>query len=213
VSRRLTSRGRRRREELLEYAASRFAANGYHPTSVTDITEGLGVGKGVFYWYFESKEALFVQILLDSQRDLRRCQRQAIADEPDPLRRIEQGIRATMTWLDDNRSLFGLLELARTEETFAPVIRQGEEQAIADTLPHVKAAIAAGFLRKEDPLVIAQAILGVTQQLARVMVLELGRSAPEIADAAVAFCLGGVAAPSETRRGSAGGTGRSATAS
>jgi hypothetical protein len=45
------------------------------------------------------------------------------------------------------------------------------------------------------------------------MVLELGRSAPEIADAAVAFCLGGVAAPSETRRGSAGGTGRSATAS
>ena len=195
MSRRLTSRGRRRRQELLDYAAGRFAAQGYHPTSVTDITEGLGVAKGVFYWYFESKEELFVQILLEAQRDLRRAQRQALADEPDPLRRIEQGIRVTMGWLDDNRGLFGLLELARTEERFAPVIRQGEEQAIADTLPHVKAAIAAGLLRREDPVVIAHAILGVTEQLARALVLEQGKSASEVADAAVAFCLEGVLSP------------------
>jgi AcrR family transcriptional regulator len=199
----------------MEFAAARFAAQGYHPTSVTDITDGLGVGKGVFYWYFESKEALFVQILVEAQRDLRRSQRQALADEPDPLRRIEQGIRATMQWLDDNRDLFGLLELARTEEHFAPVIRQGEEQAIADTLPHVKAAIAAGFVRREDPVVIAQAILGVIQQLAKAMVLEEGRPASEIAEAAVAFCLGGVLAPpaAENRRGAGRERGRAATAS
>ncbi len=178
----------------------RFAAQGYHPTSVTDITEGLGVAKGVFYWYFESKEALFLQILLEAQRDLRRCQRQALADEPDPVRRIEQGIRATMEWLDDNRSLFGLLEQARTEERFAPVIRQGEEQAIADTLPHVKAAIAAGLLRREDPVVIAHAILGVMQQLARALVLDQGKPAHEAADAAVSFCLEGVLSPTALTR-------------
>jgi AcrR family transcriptional regulator len=197
---RLTSRGRRRRQELLDYAAERFATHGYHPTSVTDITEGLGVGKGVFYWYFESKEALFVQILLEAQRDLRRSQRLALEDEPDPLRRIEKGIRTTMTWLDDNRGLFTLLEQARTEERFAPVIRQGEEQAVADTLPHVKAAIAAGFLRKEDPVLIAHAILGVTQQLARAIVLDQGRPAEEVADAAVVFCLEGVASPAALRQ-------------
>jgi hypothetical protein len=50
----------------------------------------------------------------------------------------------------------------------------------------------------------------VTQQLARVMVLEEGRPAADIADAAVAFCLGGVVAPNERRRGISG---RSATAS
>jgi AcrR family transcriptional regulator len=197
---RLTSRGRRRRQELLDYAAERFATQGYHPTSVTDITEGLGVGKGVFYWYFESKEALFIQILLEAQRDLRRSQRLALEDEPDPLRRIEKGIRTTMRWLDDNRGLFSLLEQARTEERFAPVIRQGEEQAVADTLPHVKAAIAAGFLRKEDPVLIAHAILGVTQQLARAIVLDQGRPAEEVADAAVVFCLEGVASPAALRQ-------------
>jgi hypothetical protein len=104
-----------------------------------------------------------------------------------------------MFWLDDNRTLFGLLEQARTEEHFAPIIRQGEEQAVADTLPHVKAAIAAGFLRREDPIVIAHAILGVVQQLARALVLDQGKPASEAAESAVAFCLEGVLSPATLR--------------
>ena len=200
MARRLTARGQRRRQELLEYAARLFASQGYHPTSVTDVVDGLGVGKGVFYWYFESKEELFRQILVDAQRDLRRAQRQAIADEPDPVRRIDAGIRASVTWLDANRHLFVLLEFARTEERFAGLIRQGEEQAVADALPHVKAGIAAGLIRREDPLVLAHAILGVTDHLARVLVLEQDRSAEDAATAAVSFCLEGILAPAAARR-------------
>jgi AcrR family transcriptional regulator len=200
MARRLTARGQRRREELLDYAARKFASHGYHPTSVTDIVDGMGVGKGVFYWYFASKEELFRQILADAQRDLRRTQRQAISDEPDPVRRIEAGIRASVAWLDDNRHLFVLLEFARTEEPFAPLIRQGEEQAVADALPHVKAGIAAGMIRKEDPLVLAHGILGITDRLARVLVLEQGRPAEEAGTAAVAFCLEGILSPSARHR-------------
>ena len=200
MARRLTARGQRRRQELIEFAARLFASQGYHPTSVTDVVDGLGVGKGVFYWYFESKEELFRQILVDAQRDLRRAQRQAIEDEPDPVRRIEAGIRASVTWLDANRHLFTLLEFARTEETFAPLIRLGEEQAVADALPHVKAGIDAGLIRRDDPLVLAHAILGVTERLARALVLEQGRPAEDAAAAAVAFCLEGILSPTAARR-------------
>ncbi len=199
MARRLTARGQRRRQELLDHAARLFASQGYHPTSVTDVVDGLGVGKGVFYWYFASKEELFRQILADAQRDLRRTQRQAISDEPDPVRRIEAGIRASVAWLDANRHLFVLLEFARTEERFAPLVRQGEEQAVADTLPHVKAGVAAGMIRREDPLVLAHGILGVSDRLARVLVLEQGRSADEVGDAAVAFCLEGILSPAAAR--------------
>ena len=90
--RRLTPRGRERRRQLLEYAAKRFAESGYHPTSVADIVGGLGVGKGVFYWYFDSKEQLFLELLREAQTDLRRTQRDAIVDAPDPVRRLELGI-------------------------------------------------------------------------------------------------------------------------
>src|SRR5579863_8202681 len=195
MARRLTARGQRRRLELLDYSARRFASQGYHSTTVTDIVDGLGVGKGVFYWYFSSKEELFRQILTDAQRDLRRAQRQAVADEPDPVRRIEAGIGASVAWLDDNRHLFVLLEFARTEERFAPLIRIGEEQAVADALPHVKAGIAAGMIRRDDPLVLAHAILGVTDRMARVLVLEQDRPAEEAGAAAVAFCLEGILSP------------------
>jgi len=100
MNRRLTQRGRERRAQLMTYATARFAENGYHPTSVAEIVQGLGVGKGVFYWYFASKEELFLEILRDAQRQLRRRQEAAIADEPDPVRRIELGIRASIAWFN-----------------------------------------------------------------------------------------------------------------
>ena len=40
-----------------------FAQAGFHATSVDDIVKQTGVSKGTFYWYFETKEQVFVQIL------------------------------------------------------------------------------------------------------------------------------------------------------
>ncbi len=94
--RRLTQRGKDRRDQLMAFATTRFADQGYHPTSVSEIVAGLGVGKGVFYWYFDSKEQLFLEILRDAQTDLRRRQQQAIGDEDDPIGRIELGLRASL---------------------------------------------------------------------------------------------------------------------
>jgi len=124
----LTPRGQERREQLIVCAARLFAERGYHPTSVADIVAALGVGKGVFYWYFTSKEELLGEILEDALRSMRMAQRDAIAGEPDPARRIEWGIRASLRWLSDHRHLYVLMELARTDERFAQVIRQGERQ-------------------------------------------------------------------------------------
>jgi AcrR family transcriptional regulator len=196
MARRLTARGTQRRRELLDVAARMFASEGYHTTSVTAIVERLGVGKGVFYWYFDSKDELLRQILADAQRGMRLAQREAIADEHDPVRRIEQGVRASIRWLSDHRHLFALLEFARTEERFAPLIRSGEEQAVADALPHVAAGVTAGLLRREDPVVLATAVLGVSAHLARSLVLERGEDADRVAEAAIAFCRSGFLAPS-----------------
>jgi AcrR family transcriptional regulator len=182
----------------MDLAARTFAADGYHATSVTAIVDGLGVGKGVFYWYFESKEELLAQILDDALRSMRDAQRESIADEPDPARRIEQGIRSSMTWLSSHRHLFTLMEFARTEARFSPIMRRADDQTVAEALPHVSAGITAGLLRGEDPAVLTLAILGVSSHLARTLVLEQGRPADQVAEAAIAFCrqgyLAGVAA-------------------
>jgi AcrR family transcriptional regulator len=192
MNRRLTQRGRDRRQQLMAYATSRFAENGFHPTSVAEIVQGLGVGKGVFYWYFASKEELFLDILRDAQRQLRRRQEAAISDEPDPVRRIELGIRASIAWFDENREVVKLLQFAATEERFAPVLRRGQDVAVADTARHVKEGIVEGRIRDLDPFVLSHAVLGVTGHLAREFVPERNQSVDEVADAAVAFCLGGL---------------------
>jgi len=183
----------------MDFAASRFAENGYHPTSVQEIVTGLGVGKGVFYWYFSSKEELFVEILRDAQQDLRRAQRHAIADEPDPIQRIEKGIRTTLDWSSANRDLLTLVQFAATEERFAPALRRGQDIAIDDLVRHVKEGIVAGRIRDGDPTLIAHGILGVTGHLSRVFIHERKEPTDDVADAAVWFCLEGILARDERR--------------
>src|SRR5690606_11253535 len=138
MNRRLTPRGRERRAQLMSYAARRFAENGYHPTSVAEIVQGIGVGKGVFYWYFSSKEELFLEILRDAQHDLRKTQQQAIEGHDDAVTMIEEGIRASMRWSAEHRDLLNLFQFAGTEERFAPALRKGGEVAAGDVIRIVK---------------------------------------------------------------------------
>jgi len=176
----------------MDFAAHRFAENGYHPTSVAEIVEGMGVGKGVFYWYFSSKEELFLEILAEAQRNLRRRQQQAIGHEPDPVRRIEVGIRATMEWLAGNRHVGSLFQFAASDERFSPYLLRGQDVAITDVARHVEEGIASGRIRGTDPVLLAHAILGVTNHLARTFLLERDAPADEVADEAIAFCLEGL---------------------
>lgn len=188
----LTPRGKQRRRQLMDFAAHRFAEQGFHPTSVAEIVSGLGVGKGVFYWYFASKDDLLHAILRDGQHDLRRTQQAAIGDETDPLKRLEAGLRASMIWFDEHRHLVNLTQFAATEETFAPALQRGQEVAIADTVKHIRDGIASGAIRDVEPEILAHAVLGVTGHLARELVHRRGEPADDVAEAAIAFCLTGL---------------------
>lgn len=194
MTRKLTQRGLERRRQLLDYATERFAQNGYHPTSVAEIVTGLGVGKGVFYWYFQSKEELFLEILKEALTDLRRTQQLAIRDVDDPIRRIELGIRATTVWSAAHPDFYKLTQFAATETKFAPALHRGQEIAIRDTVKHVNDGIAKGVIRDIDPDYIAHAILGLTGQLVRTFIHEKGRDPDEVADATITFTLEGVLA-------------------
>ena len=200
MERQLTPRGRQRRDDLMAFATERFATNGYHPTSVAEIVDGLGVGKGVFYWYFSSKDELFREILRGAQRSLRAAQVAAIADESDPVRRIEFGIRASLSWSEANRHVYTLIQFASTDDRFAPMVSRGAEVAVRDATRQVADAIAAGAVRPAEPDIVAHAILGVTTQVAREFIHRQGRPASEVADATVAFVLDGLLAGSGEER-------------
>jgi AcrR family transcriptional regulator len=201
VDRALTPRGQERRRQLLCEAARRFAEHGYHTTSVADIVDAVGVGKGVFYWYFESKEQLFLELLAVPQAEMRRVADEAARDEPDPVRRIECGIRATLTWLEANRKVLPLFQLASTDARFVGALRAGEELWADELAAHLKDGIVSGHIPDGDPQVLAHAVLGAMRSLAWTFLAREGAWDDGVADTAVAFCVGGLLA---TRRDSSG---------
>jgi len=175
----------------MAFAAARFATNGFHPTSVAEIVEGLGVGKGVFYWYFDSKEELLRAILADAQLDLRRRQRAALQVADAPLERIERGIRASIEWSLEHAELFRLFQFAATDERFSAGLAKGQRTAVRDASRQIADAIEAGAIAPADPEVLAHAMLGVSSHLVQMLLQGVLTADGPTIDTTVDFCLYG----------------------
>src|SRR5205807_3908639 len=52
-----------RRAAVLRVARRIFSQKGYHETSIDDLIEAAGIARGTFYLYFESKRAIFDELL------------------------------------------------------------------------------------------------------------------------------------------------------
>ena len=176
----------------MEFATKRFAENGFHPTSVSEIVDGVGVGKGVFYWYFPSKDDLLLDILRDALFDLRRTQKEALGPAADPLQRLELGIRASLAWSAANPDILRLAMFGWTEENFAQAMDKGRRIAIADTARHVRDAMDSGQIAPGDATMMATAIRGVTDELSREYISGAADLDDDVISVAVRMCLYGV---------------------
>ncbi len=56
-------RGERKREELRRAAYQCFREKGYHGTTVEAICSATSTSKGSFYWHYDSKQAIFIDVL------------------------------------------------------------------------------------------------------------------------------------------------------
>jgi AcrR family transcriptional regulator len=193
----LTARGSKRRRQLLDTGARLFAEQGYHGTTVGQVCDALGVGKGVFYWYFDSKEALFRELLQRTLLELRRAQHAAIGSIGDPVARIESGARASIEFFVAEPGRLHLIRIAGQHEEFSAHVTSGEATVAADVAVHIKEGMAAGSIRPGDPDVMAHGVLGAILHFVETYLgtPEAAAAAPrELADEAVAFCLRGVLA-------------------
>jgi hypothetical protein len=71
---------------------------------------------------------------------------------------------------------------------------------VADTVRHIKEAIVEGRVADGEPELLAHAILGVVDQLTRRYLIERDEPVEQIASAAIAFCVHGLAGGSAATR-------------
>ena len=159
TDRRLTSQGIERKQQLLDAAARLFAERGYAETRIVDICREAGVAKGLFYWYFETKEAVFRDLAADLRLRLRREQARAMDPDADPLVRLRQGSEASVRFMAAHAQAFSLMAVENVDRQFVEDLRRGTEVHADDTERIVRQAIDAGLVRDEDPRLLAYSVL------------------------------------------------------
>ncbi len=159
--RRLTEQGKERKLQLLDAAETLFATRGYGPTRIADICDSAGVAKGLFYWYFETKDALFAELVRAVRQRLRRAQAAAMDDAADPLTRIRQGAEASVRFMAEHMEFFALVEGQRSAADVTSVLVESAEVYTADVERLVREAQQSGRLPDDiEPRLAAVGVLG-----------------------------------------------------
>lgn len=161
-SRRLTPQGEERKADLLRQAAELFAQRGYAGTRVSDIVKAAGVAKGLFYWYFENKDALFRELVEDTGRKLRDAQAVAVEGVTDPLERVYLGTLASVHFVAEHQRLYAFMQVESAQnEVLVKALRKTSEQYVASVATLLREGQHAGVVRDDDPAeALALGVLG-----------------------------------------------------
>ena len=108
-----TARGQRTLRKILDAALEEFGERGFSEGSIVGITSRARVALGTFYTYFDSKEAVFQEVVRDMSAQVR-----------DHVAPVLAG--ATDTLDGEGRALVSFLEFVRTHRQVYRIIDEAE---------------------------------------------------------------------------------------
>jgi AcrR family transcriptional regulator len=157
----------RLRQKMLRSARRLFAQKGLKKTSLEEIATSVGIAKSTFYLFFESKEALFLEVLAEDgpvveahlQADLNQA-----TDARDGIARLLRGVvqeletnaltRRMLTHPDELQ----MLAAYATPEQLAASNNAG----LALIVPYLQAGQHRGEVITGDPILLARVISAAT---------------------------------------------------
>ena len=161
-SRRLTADARRR--QLFDVALMLFAEHGYSATTMDDIAEAAGVTKPLVYQHFDSKRALYLELLDVFSYEMIDRIVQATAAAEGPRQQVEFGFAGYFELMVDNENAFRLLygRDAPDDPELGAALHRVEE-AIAEAID----PLIAADLDPEHRLLLAHAVVGMAEGASR----------------------------------------------
>ncbi len=160
--RRLTADARRR--QLFDVALSLFSEHGYAATTMDDIAEAAGVTKPLVYQHFESKRALYLELMDVVSRELVTGIVKATANAEGPRQQVELGFAAYFEMMVANEPAFRLLygRDAPDDTELGAALRRVEE-----TLSEAIDSLIDAGLDPEHRLLLAHAVVGMAEGASR----------------------------------------------
>ncbi|WP_435151638.1 TetR/AcrR family transcriptional regulator [Haladaptatus sp. DFWS20] len=150
------------RNELIEAGRNLFAQYGLQKTTITDLTDTVGIANGTFYQFFDSKEMLYFEVM---QREGHEVAEELIANslgaEDDPERAIQRFLSGLVETIEENQLFRQLLAGDEWEKMMRTVDDIPEDEmaarradSFAHVLPYVEQWQKEGKLRDGDPVAI-----------------------------------------------------------
>ena len=154
-----TRRGQDTRAAILRAAEVVIGETGFAAASIADITRKAGIAQGTFYIYFQSKDEVFRELVLEMSRLTRAFLTEATADAPDRLTAERRGLRAFLAFVAERPALYNIVMEARS---VAPDAYRAHYTTFArGYAQNLVAAEREGEVRPGDSEVRAWALMGL----------------------------------------------------
>jgi AcrR family transcriptional regulator len=156
------------RSRLTSAATELIRSKGFPNLRIEQIVERAGLSVGTFYLYFDSKADLFINLVSDFTEEISSRMRQEFEGEGTALQRIIRGLDVYLDFVEENEKGFlYFVDAADSVMTSAGRLSTWTFRVHADNIhPLLEEAMANGEIKKLDPELTAQALVGLVQHLA-----------------------------------------------
>ncbi|OYR52050.1 transcriptional regulator [Halorubrum sp. Ea1] len=136
---RFTDRDRERiRSQLVDAGRELFTQFGFERTRISDLTAEVGIGTSTFYQFFDSKEELYIEVLLAERRSLEEKIVDAVSDVKTPREEVQVLLKTT-------------LREVRANPLISSLIVDGELRALQDRIADTGADEESIGIGTHDP--------------------------------------------------------------
>lgn len=186
-----TARGQRTRNKLLDAAEGAFGEEGFHATSIGDITRRASVALGTFYVYFDSKDEIFRALVAHMNEMVRSWIADRVKDADDRVDAEFKGLVAYIEFAREHPNLYRIIEEA---QFVAPDAHKAHYDSFAERYErNLAEAVVKGEISPGDNETRAWALIGMSVFLGlRFGIWDRSRSAEEIARTAIDLVSGGL---------------------
>ena len=151
-----------RKQEILTAATKSFSLFGYKATTMDQIAKIANVGKGTIYTFFENKEVLFQEIVLQMIAEMKHEATKAIKEDSS----FQENAHA---------ALMKMLEFRETHQLFAKIIDEEKElrtPTVQQVVQQVEQAIVSFVKEKIDKYIERGEIRQVNSELVAYLLLK-----------------------------------------
>ena len=158
-----TARGEKTRRKLIEAAEHVFSSYGYHEASVSRITEVAGVGQGTYYLYFDSKLAIFNELVEDLNQRVRHAMSEGARGAASRLEAERAGFAAFFRFTAEHPALYRVVREA--EQVSPDALRMHYTRIVEGYIEGLRDAFDDGEISDIDPTVAAWALMGIGEMI------------------------------------------------